>query len=392
MTVKGFRASAVAAGLRYQERLDLGLIAADEPAAAAGMLTRNRVKAAPVLWSEGALAAGRIRAILVNAGRANACTGAEGMETAARSARAVAAVLGCDPGQVLLASTGIIGQQLNIEVLEKAVPDLAAGLGEDGLPRVAEAMMTTDTHPKTARAQGEILGRPFQVVGLAKGSGMICPDMATMLSFVLTDAAVEPGMLKTMLGRAVDQTYNCITVDGDTSTNDCVFLLASGRAGNEPIREPDSPGREAFEAALCAVLADLAEMMIADGEGATKLVRIRVEGARDPVQAKNAAMTVANSPLVKTAFFGQDANWGRILAALGRSGAEFDPDRVDIDLDGAPLVRGGRGLPDEAPAAAVMRQERFAITIDLKNGQGRAEVLTCDLSLDYVKINADYRS
>jgi glutamate N-acetyltransferase/amino-acid N-acetyltransferase len=392
MKVKGFKAAGLAAGLRYQEKMDLGLIAADTAVNAAGVFTTNLVKAAPVLWSREQLAGGRARAILVNSGQANACTGQAGLEASASSARAVAAQLGCGPEEVLVASTGVIGEQLNLAALEKAAPELAAGLDEDGLPRVAQAMMTTDTYPKMAEARGLIDGREFNVVGLVKGAGMICPNMATMLCFVLTDAACSAGYLREMLGRHVEHSFNRVTVDGDTSTNDCVLVLAGGLAGNAPLENEQSLGSSEFEQAFSQVLSDLSRMIIADGEGATKLVTIAVSGAADQTQAKAAAMTVANSPLVKTALFGEDANWGRIMGALGRSGADFDPDLVDIDLNQTPLVRQGVSAGTGTAADEIMRQREFSVNIDLHAGPGRAQVLTCDLSLDYVKINAHYRS
>ncbi|MEW5723391.1 MAG: bifunctional glutamate N-acetyltransferase/amino-acid acetyltransferase ArgJ [Thermodesulfobacteriota bacterium] len=392
MIVPGFKAAAVAAGLKYQDRPDLGLIVAERPVDAAGVFTRSVVQAAPVLWCRERLAGGRAAAILVNAGQANACTGPEGRRAAEASARAAARAVGCRPEEVLLASTGVIGAPLNLPALEKALPALAAGLKEDGLEDTARAIMTTDTRPKTAVAGGEIEGRLFTVAGLAKGSGMIAPDMATMLSFILTDAAVEAGFLREVLTRSARQTFNCVTVDGDTSTNDCVLALAGGRAGNLKITGPSSPGAVVFEEAFLSVAADLAKMIAADGEGATKLVLVRVDGAPDADQARLAALTVANSPLVKTALFGEDANWGRLMMALGRSGAAFDPEKVDISLDEAPLVRDGRDAGHEAAAAQVMKKKEFAVNINLKAGPGRAAIWTCDFSYDYVKINANYRS
>ncbi len=392
MKVAGFRAAAVAAGMRYQNRLDLGLIAADEPVAAAGVFTRNLVKAAPVLWSRDKLASGLARAILVNAGRANACTGPEGMAVATASAEATARSLGCGSDDVLLASTGVIGEQLNLAALEKAVPDLVGKLGEDQLELVAQAMMTTDTRPKIIEANGQIDAAPFTIVGMAKGAGMMQPNMATMLSFILTDAAVTPDHLTRLLRRGVEMTFNRVTVDGDTSTNDTVLALASAKAGNAALENDRSPGSEDFEKAFTGVMADLARMLAADGEGATKLVRVSVTGAVDEGQAKAAAFTVANSPLVKTALFGQDANWGRIMMALGRSGAQFDPDQVIISLDDVPFVLGGRAAGAAQAADEVMRLPEFTMHIDLGAGRGKAEVITCDLSVDYVKINADYRS
>jgi len=392
MKVAGFRAAALAAGLRYKDRLDLGLIVSDGPAAAAGVFTQNRVQAAPVLWSKEKPTKGPVRAILVNSGQANACTGPDGLDAARRSALSASQALGCGPDEILLASTGVIGQALNVSGIEKAMPELASGLDEKNLPLVAQAMMTTDTKPKIVKAQGEIQGRCFTVVGLAKGSGMICPNMATMLSFILTDAVVTAGLLQDILGRAVAKTFNRVTVDGDTSTNDCVLALAGGRAGNPALTDRGSLGRAGFEDVMTTVMAELARMIAADGEGATKLVRLAVTGAADDSQAEAAAKTVANSPLVKTAWFGQDPNWGRIMGALGRSGAEFDPEGVNILVDNAPLVKDGQDADHEAEAASVMRQAEFSLSIDLGAGLGRAEVLTCDLSLDYVRINADYRS
>jgi len=392
MRISGFKASAVSAGLRAKSRLDLGLIVADGPVAAAGVFTTNTVKAAPVLWSRECLAGGKVRAILANSGRANASTGPQGRKAASESARFLARELGCETREILLASTGVIGEQLNLEAMSRAMPDLVAKLEADGLPDVAQAILTTDTKPKMAEGQGEIEGHAFRVAGIAKGAGMIAPNMATMLCFILTDAAVEPGLLQTILTRAVESTFNRITVDGDTSTNDTLLVLASGLAGFDTLTRDDSPGREEFERVLTAVMSDLAAMIVADAEGATKLVKVVVAGAEDGEQAKAAAMVIANSPLVKTALFGEDPNWGRLMMALGRSPARFDPEKVDILFDRTLLVQNGQRAGIEAEAAAVMKQPEFTIELNLKNGTGRAEVLTCDFSYDYVKINADYRS
>ena len=392
MQIAGFKAAAVAAGMRYKDRLDLGLITADEAVAAAGVFTRNLVQAAPVIWSRDKIASGRAKAILVNAGRANACTGEQGMLDAAASAEAVAEALKCPADQILLASTGVIGQPLNMEKLKAAIPGLVGSLSEDNLALTAQAMMTTDTVQKISEASGVINGKPIKVAGMAKGSGMIQPDMATMLSFVLTDAYASPACLRDLLREGAEMTFNRVTVDGDTSTNDTLYLMASGRAGNDLIAGPKSPGYEELKRAVFEVLADLAKKIAADGEGATKLFRVSVSGAKDDAQAKTAALTVANSPLVKTAVFGQDANWGRILMALGRSGAEFDPVLVNISLNDAPLVKNGMDAGGEEVAARVMKEKEFTIFIEIGAGPGKAEVLTCDLSLDYIKINADYRS
>ena len=400
MKVPGFRAAAVAAGMRYQGRPDLGLIVSDEPAAAAGVFTRSKVKAAPVLWSREKLfavsalddAPKKRWAIVVNSGQANACTGEAGAAAAEASARAIADAVGLPKDQVLLASTGVIGEVVNVEALSRSVPELTAGLSPDGLPFVARAMMTTDTRPKIIQAEGEIDGKPFRVVGLAKGSGMIAPNMATMLSFILTDADVTSGFLQGVLKRGAAKTFNNVTVDGDTSTNDSLFALASGLAGNTPLADTDSLGADIFEDVMVGVMAELAKMLAADGEGATKLVRIVVSGAVDEFQAKDAAMTVANSPLVKTALFGEDPNWGRIMGALGRSRADFDPGEVTITVQDQLMVKNGLGAGNEDGVAAAMRAGEIPIFIDLGAGSATAEVYTCDLSVEYIRINADYRS
>ena len=392
MEISGFKSSAMAAAIRYKDRLDLGLIAADEPVTVAGVFTRNSVQAAPVLWTREQAKSGYARAIAVNSGQANACTGPEGMTAASACARAVAGELGCKEEEVLLASTGVIGEALNTEAYKNAVPELVAGLSRNGLAEVSEAIMTTDTKPKMVESSGEIEGKPFKIAGMAKGAGMIAPNMATMLCFVLTDAAISAEPLQAILSRVTESTFNRITIDGDTSTNDTILVMASGRAGFNPITRDNPDGLKRFERALTEVLSGLARLIVADGEGATKLVNVVVTGAVDDSQAKTAAMSVANSPLVKTALYGEDPNWGRIMMALGKSPAEFNPEEVDISFDGAALVKNGRMFGLEAEAAEVMRKDEFSLKINLGAGNGRAEVLTCDFSHDYVAINADYRS
>lgn len=392
MRINGFKSAAHAGTLRKEGRLDIGLIVADQPAATAAVFTTSSVKAAPVIWSAGIVQSGLCRAILVNAGRANACTGLEGLDDAKASASTLAAELGGSQDQVLLASTGVIGERLNMEAIFAAIPQLVGNLDESSLPKVAEAMMTTDTVPKTAQAQGEIEGRPFKVVGLAKGVGMIEPNMATMLSFILTDAAVEPDTLKAELKKICDQTFNCITVDGDTSTNDTVFAMASGAAGNTPIDQNNAQGRQELGRVMHEVMLELARKIVSDGEGATKLVHVELSGAKDDGQARLAAKTVANSPLVKTAIFGEDPNWGRIMMALGRSGAEFDQYQVGIFFDQVEMVKGGMQIGLEEDAAEIMKKDEYTIAINLNEGPGQARIMTCDLSYEYVKINADYRS
>ena len=390
MAVKGFRAAAVAANMRYKDRLDLGLIVAEGPAAWAGVFTRNICRAAPVHWSAEAAARGRGRAFLVNAGQANAQTGGRGEADCRRSAEALGSILGLEPEEVLLASTGVIGQYVNMEALEAGLPALAAKLSPEGLADFAQAILTTDTRAKTAAEEFELDGRRVAVWGCAKGSGMIAPDMATMLAFLLTDAEIEPGLLRALVAEGAELSFNRVTVDGDTSTNDCLLAMASGAAGAGPVAAGADLLR--FRAAAFGVMRSLARQIALDGEGATRLVTIRVRGAASAAEARLAARTVAESPLVKTAFFGGDANWGRLCMALGRSGAGFDPYAVDIDLDEVPWVRAGVDNGREEAASAVMRKPEYVIGIDLKAGGGEYEVLTCDLSHEYVTINGSYRS
>ncbi len=394
MTVPGFSYAAVRAGIRGRDRLDLGLIYSKRPAAAAAVYTTNRVQAAPVLLGRERIASGRAQAVMINSGIANACTGDEGMARARRCTDLLASRLGIEAELVHVCSTGVIGEQLDMACFERGVPALADALETGTLEEVARAIMTTDTVPKTASRSVSIGGTGVRLCGIAKGAGMIMPNMATMLGFVLTDAAVAAPLLQDLLAASVDRSFNRITVDGDTSTNDTVMLLASGAAGNAPLNTAGDPDVAVFAAALDEITMDLALQIVADGEGASKMVTVAVSGARTEAEAEDAARTVANSPLVKTAFFGRDANWGRIIAALGRSGAVFDPGAVDIFFDDCQLV--GKGLhlgPErEAAAAKVLERERFSVTIDLHAGAARAEIFTCDLSLDYVRINADYRT
>ncbi|MHB8810443.1 MAG: bifunctional glutamate N-acetyltransferase/amino-acid acetyltransferase ArgJ [Desulfobulbaceae bacterium] len=394
MHVKGFTAAAVKAGIRYQDRLDLGLIYSEVPAVAAGVFTTNKVKAAPLLLDMERLGQGKAQAILVNSGNANACTGKKGMQMARETSAMVARQLGIDEELVQVASTGVIGQSLHRKPFEDAVPRLAASLSVDGIDDVARAIMTTDTVPKSAFRQIDIDGTEVTLLAIAKGSGMIMPDMATMLCFLMTDAQIVFPELQAIIRASVEKTFNRITVDGDTSTNDMVLALANGVAGNRWIDDDNPEGRDVFAAAVMAMFKELALMIVADGEGATKQVTIRVVGARDDEGALNAAQTIANSALVKTAFFGEDANWGRIIAALGRSDCHLNPDRVAIFFDEVQMVRDGVGLGDKAEEActAVLKQDRFTVAVDLQDGSGTAEVYTCDFSLDYVRINADYRS
>jgi glutamate N-acetyltransferase / amino-acid N-acetyltransferase len=387
----GFRAAGAACGLKKNGDRDLGLILSDRPASVAGVFTRNRVKAAPVKLCEARLAAGTCRAIIVNSGNANCATGAEGMAHAEEMARIAAESVDLDAHSVLVASTGVIGQALPVEKIRAGAPALAAGLRSDGFGDLARAMMTTDTVPKAEVRTGRIDGRSFTVVAVAKGAGMIRPDLATMLAFVCTDVAAPAGVLGPILKAACDRSFNRISIDGDTSTNDTVLLLANGFSAIEL----DSQKKQAaFQAVLDDLLMDLARQLVRDGEGVTKVVEIRVKGTARTQDAYKVADTVAHSPLVKTAFFGEDANWGRILAAAGRSGVDINPDLIDIYFDDVQMAASGLGCgaAAEARATAVMKKPEYTVTIDLNTGDGGASLLSCDFSVDYVKINADYRS
>jgi len=394
MQVKGFSAAAIQAGIRYADRLDLGLIYSRVPAVTAGAFTTNKVKAAPILLDMERLRSGMAQAVLINSGNANACTGKNGMEVAVATSAMAARALDIEESLVQVASTGVIGQPLDTEPFAKSMPALTAKLSADGFDQLAQAMMTTDTVPKIATATVSVNGVEISLLGVAKGSGMIMPDMATMLCFVVTDAQIVFPVLNRLVKSGVDTTFNRITVDGDTSTNDMVLVMANGAAGNTWIDEDSPEAAEIFGKALHGVFKELALKIVADGEGATKMVTIRITGARDEGEAIDAAQTIANSALVKTAFFGEDANWGRIIAALGRSECSFDQERVSISFDAVTLVENGLALSPEREAAAteVLKQREFTVTVNLNEGSATAEVYTCDFSYDYVKINADYRS
>jgi glutamate N-acetyltransferase / amino-acid N-acetyltransferase len=388
---RGFRYAAVEAGVKKPGRLDLALIWSEAPAAAAGALTRNLVQAAPVLLCRERLARGTGRAILANSGNANACSGEEGLSGARRLTNSLASLLEVEPQAVFPCSTGVIGLPLPVERMEAALPALTTALADDPEP-FARAIMTTDRFPKMASRSVSVAGRPLRVLGIAKGAGMMRPDLATMLAFVLTDAPIGAAALQRLLADAVEGSFNRATVDGDTSTNDTVLALANGRAGGEPLDE-DPAGLAAFGSALSEVCLELARAMVRDGEGATKLVDVRVSRARDAAAALQIARTVAESPLVKTALHGEDPNWGRVAAALGRSGA-YAGGPFQLSIGGVPVVRDGLGLGAEAErqAHAVMARPEYELWIELSEGAGEATVFTCDFSADYVRINADYRS
>jgi glutamate N-acetyltransferase/amino-acid N-acetyltransferase len=389
--VPGFVAGAIGAGLKKNKRKDLGIIFSEVPACAAAVFTTNQVQAAPVLLDKERIKSGRAQAIVANSGNANACVGPRGLRDAKAMARAAAQAFGIEEELVFVASTGVIGQPLDLPAIEAALPRLFGQLNPSGLLEVAEAIMTTDTFPKAVSRQTFVGDRRFTVAAVAKGAGMIRPDMATMLCFVCTDVGATPGALSEALRRAVDRSFNAITVDGDTSTNDTVLVLANGLS---ELHLAHGPCAEAFQKVLNEVLSTLALQIVQDGEGATKLVSLEVKGASSEGQARQVAYTVANSPLVKTALFGEDANWGRIMAAIGRAGVPIDPEGIDIFFDAVRLVKNGQGCGPKAEAAAtqILKTDRFTITIDLRLGRRGATVHTCDLSTDYVKINADYRS
>ena len=395
----GFKAAAVHAGFQPDpNRLDLAMVVADEPAAVAGVFTTNVFCAAPVTVDREHIAAsGYARAFVANTKYANAATGKPGLESAYKTAELAAQILDCPAEQVLVASTGIIGQHLSMETMAQGLPEVAARLGRDlelNDHACARAIMTTDTKPKrSAVAWRDASGALYHVGGMCKGSGMISPNMATMICLITTDAPVAPAVLDCALRAAVGVTFNRVTVDSDTSTNDTCVVMASGAAGGQPIEQAAGERYEAFAAALLEVCSCLARQIAADGEGATRLVNVTVMGAVSDAEAELAARTVATSPLVKTAVAGHDANWGRIAAALGRSGAKFDQYDVDIDILGIPVCRGGLVVDfDEQEALRRFEEPQVDIVCDLGAGQGMASIWTCDLTHGYITINADYRS
>lgn len=390
---KGFKAAAYSSGIKKSGKLDLALICADKPVECAGVFTTNKVVAAPVRITESRVRQGLCQAILVNSGNANACTGNQGLRDARRCGDLVAETLDLAPELVAVSSTGVIGVPLPMHCFEEHVPSLCRMLSHDQFDGVAKAMMTTDAFPKMCGRTINIDGQEVRLLGLAKGAGMIHPDMATMLAFVVTDAVLADGLLDAALRQSVNASFNRITVDRDTSTNDMVLLLASGDAENQEISE-GSAALGQFCAALNEIMLELAKMIVRDGEGSTKLVCIQINGAANDADALAAARSVATSQLVKTAFFGEDANWGRIIAAVGYSGADVDPDKVNISFDDVAMVSNGLGLDSaqEAMASEVLKKPEFTVTVELGLGEGSAYYYTSDLTYDYIKINADYRT
>jgi glutamate N-acetyltransferase/amino-acid N-acetyltransferase len=389
--VPGFRAAGVACGIKARG-LDLALLVSEERAAIAGVFTTSSVVGAPVELSRERVKAGRARAVVVNSGCSNVAMGARGRRDARAMAAEAGRVLGVPVREVFVASTGVIGEGLPMPRIRSGIRAAGKALSPSGLPRAARAIMTTDTFPKVAHAVAEIGGQQVSVAGIAKGSGMIEPNMATMLSFILTDAAASPGYLRRVLRGTADETYNRLTIDGEGSTSDTVLLLANARAGNPTLRSPKSRDAPAFEAAVHEVATALTRDLARDGEGATKLVDVEVRGAVSPAEAERAARRIANSMLVKTAIFGRDPNWGRILQTVGAGGIRLRLPRTQVRLAGVTVFRNGSSAGPAARRRAfqAMGASEIRIEVDLGVGSGRACIWTCDLSYDYVKINAEY--
>jgi len=394
-SVPGFRAAGVHCGLKAGDELDLALVVSEVPCQAAAVFTANRVQAAPVLWDKEVLAISPegVRAVAINSGCANACTGEQGLRDAQQMVRQVALALGTGPHGVLVMSTGVIGQRLDMEKIGAGIRAAVETLSTEGGHEVARAIMTTDTRPKEIAVQGEIAGRRVTIAGMCKGAGMIHPNMATLLGLILTDAAIAQPLLQRALRQAVEASFNRITVDGDMSTNDTVAVLASGLAGNREVKAENAPDYAEFLEGLTFVATELAKGVVRDGEGATKFIEVQVRGARTEAEARQAAMAVATSNLVKTAIYGKDANWGRVICAVGYSGVEVDIERLSLWFDDLHLVKDGQPYNvDEERALEILSQDEVAITVDLGQGEAEATVWTCDLTHDYVTINAHYRT
>ncbi len=389
--VPGFLVSVANAGIKGSEKEDMALIYSETPAVVAGTFTRNQVKAAPVILTARRIKSGLAQAIIVNSGNANACTGLQGKKDAQEMTALVARGLNIPDQLVLVCSTGVIGQPLPMDKVKKGIDQLLKNLTPKGWKEAAKAIMTTDTFPKLVYKEGEIKGIPFKLLGIAKGAGMIRPDMATMLAFFATDIAISPTLLQPLFKEVVSASFNRISVDGDTSTNDTALILANGRAQNPgKTREDFAP----FAACLYEAATALAKMIAKDGEGASKLVEVVIQGARSIKEADQIAMTIANSPLVKTAIYGEDANWGRIMAAIGRAGVEIHPEKIDIYFGDICVVKNGLGQGERAEKEAhiYLKNKEVLLKIDLKLGKATTTWYTCDLTEEYIRINATYRS
>ncbi|WP_373413652.1 bifunctional glutamate N-acetyltransferase/amino-acid acetyltransferase ArgJ [Ensifer aridi] len=395
--LRGVRMATAAAGIKYKNRTDVLMMVFDQPAAVAGVFTRSKCPSAPVDFCRKNLPGGIARAVVVNSGNANAFTGKKGREATELTAEAAAKAVGCSEGEVFLASTGVIGEPLDATKFAGVLDRLAASGTEDFWFEAAKAIMTTDTYPKVATRSAEIGGVKVVINGIAKGAGMIAPDMATMLSFVVTDADIAPDALQALLSAGVGPSFNSVTVDSDTSTSDTLMLFATGAAakdGQTKVEDAADPRLGGFRAALNDLLRDLALQVVRDGEGARKMVEVTVERAENDAAAKRIALSIANSPLVKTAIAGEDANWGRVVMAVGKSGEMAERDRLAIWFGDVRVAVEGERDPSysEAAATAVMKGETIPIRVDIGLGSGRATVYTCDLTKEYVEINGDYRS
>jgi glutamate N-acetyltransferase / amino-acid N-acetyltransferase len=393
--IAGVRFGTIAAGVRYSGRTDVMMALFDRPAAVAGVFTRSKCPSAPVDWCRAHLNGGKARALIVNSGNANAFTGGVGAAAVAHVAEAAAKAIGAEPSEIFMASTGVIGEPLDATRITRVIDALVADAREDALLAAAKAIMTTDTYPKIATARVKLGDGEVVINGIAKGAGMIAPDMATMLAYVFTDAAVAPGALQAMLSKSVERSFNAITVDSDTSTSDTLMLFATGAAERAPrIEDAADPRAAEFRRALDKLVRNLAHQVVRDGEGARKFITVKVEGAASRKAAKRIALSIANSPLVKTACAGEDANWGRVVMAVGKAGEKAERDKLDIFFGKIRVAHAGQRDPayDEAEASAYMKRDAIEITADLGIGRGRATVWTCDLTKEYVAINGDYRS
>jgi len=390
--VAGVRLATAEAGIRYKGRTDVLLAEFAPGTTVGGVFTKNLCPGAPVTWCREALEGGVARGLVVNAGNANVFNGLAGVRAVEATAHAAAATLKTEPGQIFLASTGVIGEPLPAQKIVAVMDELHAKLAEDRLAEAARAIMTTDTFPKASTRVARLGGVDVRVTGIAKGSGMVAPDMATMLAFIFTDAAIPAPALQAMLSKGVDHSFNCITIDSDTSTSDTVLLFATGQAGNAPTEDPGHLAD--FRRALHEVMHELAMLVVRDGEGAQKLVQITVEGAVSNASARRIAMSIANSPLVKTAIAGEDANWGRIVMAVGKAGEPADRDKLGVAVGGTWMAQNGGIVPgyDETPVVAHMKGREIDIQVDIGLGHGHATVWTCDLTHGYIDINGSYRS
>jgi len=391
--IAGVRLAVARAGYKTWDRADLTYAALDEGTVVAGVTTNSKCPSPEVEWCRAALPLGRARALVVNAGNSNAFTGHRGRAAVEAITARVAGAIGCRPSDVFVASTGVIGVPLPIDKAEAGI-DSVLRAPAAGWEEAAATIMTTDTFAKAARASAIVGGTRVELVGIIKGSGMIAPDMATMLGFVFTDAAIAPGLLQAMLNQANGKSFSCITVDGDTSTSDTVLAFATGKAGNPLLESIDDAGADALQAALTELCLELAQLVVRDGEGASKFIAVTVEGAESDASAHRIALSIANSPLVKTAIAGEDANWGRVVMAVGKAGEPAERDRLSIRFGATQVATGGLAVEgyDEAPVAAHLRGREIEIGVDIGLGNGRATVWTCDLTHGYIAINADYRS